>query len=109
MKAGANVHTAGDEALRWASSSGHTAVVEFLVKAAQAFPAAATPAPALKTAVAAPGAASSATAVKRAQPSGFAAYQAFKTARYKDLRSQYSVEEAKARLAAEWAATKTKK
>ena len=109
VKAGANVHTAGDEALRWASSSGHTAVVEFLVKAAQAFPAAATPAPALKTAVAAPGAASSATAVKRAQPSGFAAYQAFKTARYKDLRSQYSVEEAKARLAAEWAATKTKK
>ena len=63
---------------------------------------------ALKTAVAAPGAASSA-AVKRAQPSGFAAYQAFKTARYKDLRTQYSVEEAKARLAAEWAATKTKK
>jgi hypothetical protein len=47
--------------------------------------------------------------VKRAQPSGFAAYQAFKTAHYKDLRSQYSVEEAKARLAAEWAATKTKK
>jgi len=50
-----------------------------------------------------------ASSAKRPQPAGFAAYQAFKAARYKDLRSQYSLDEVKARLAAEWSAFKTQK